>query len=174
MQRPPKALVPILFAVLVVATAGAFAKSQHLKTQPLVLDKVKLGIGAKRGVFTPNGDCRRDMTRVLFRLTRPDRATVEVIRPDGRLIRTLVEDRQLRAYRFFRFWWDGLNDAGEPAETGPYNVRVRLAEQDRELVIGGRLRLHAGTYRPLPNCRKERREPPRRSDRATTEDRARQ
>ena len=174
MQPPPKALVPILFAVLVLATVAAFASAQRLKSEPLVLDKVRLGVSGKGATFTPNGDCRNDMTRIRFRLTRSDRVTIRITRPDGTPVRTLVKNRELRSYRFFRFWWDGLDNRGRSAATGPYKVMVTLIRQGRELELGGRLRLHRGNYRPTPNCDKPRRVPPRRSEADRARDEARQ
>lgn len=161
--------MPILFGALVLASAAGLAESQRLKTQPAILDRVEVG-----GVFTPNGDCREDRAPVGFRLTEPDRVTITITRPGGRHIRTLLEDRRLPAYRNLLFAWDGLNDAGEPAETGPYEVMVELAERDRTLEIGGRLRLHRSRYDPRPGCERERRDPPVRSDADREEDRARQ
>lgn len=164
MRSPPKFLLPVLFAALVIATGAAFAYSQSLKTEPLLLDKVRLGIGVRGGAFTPNGDCHGDTIASRFRLTRRDVITVSIVRPDGQHVRTLHEGRPLRAYKFFKFWWDGLDDAGDVVETGPYLVRVRLAEHDRDLQLGGRLRVHRSRYEPGPNCDKPRRYP-RRSDR---------
>lgn len=156
--------MPALFAVLVIATAGAFAQSQSLKTEPLILDKVRLGIGASGGAFTPNGDCRDDVVASRFRLTRPDVITVSIVRPDGSHVRTLHENRPLRAYKYFRFWWDGLDDDGDVVETGPYGVRVQLARHDRDLTLGGRLRVHRSAYRPGPDCDKPRLYPRRAAD----------
>lgn len=159
MRRPRKALAPALFAVLVIATAGAFAQSQRLKTQPLILDKVRLGIKAKGNAFTPNGDCHGDTIASRFRLTKRDVITVSVVRPNGEHVRYLVVDRPLRPYKFFRFWWDGLDDEGEVVNTGPYKIRVQLAQHDRDLILGGLLRVHRSKYRPGPHCKKPRRYP---------------
>ena len=152
MRSAPRALVPVLFAVLVIATTAAFAHTQRLKTKPLILDNVKVG-----GIFTPNGDCNEDKIRIRYRLTERDTVTMVIARPDdGPVVRTLVERRDLRAYRHFEFWWDGRDDQGRPAASGPYKVRVTLHERDRELEIGGRLRLHRGSYDPGPGCEKRR------------------
>lgn len=152
MRSAPRALVPILFAVLVAATTLAFAESQRLKTKPLILDSVKAG-----GAFSPNGDCQDDKIRIRFRLTERDTVTIRIARPEGgEEVRRLIDRRDLRAYRFFEFWWDGRDDAGRPAASGPYKVRVTLHERDRELEIGGRLRLHRKPYDPGPGCEKER------------------
>lgn len=159
MSRQPKTLVPILFGILVLATMAAFVHSQRLKTQPLILDKVRLGIGMRGAVFTPNGDCKQDTIASRFRLTRRDVITVSIVTPDGEHVRTLHKDRPLRAYKFFKFWWDGLDDDGQVVATGPYKVRVQLTEHDRDLLLGGRLRVHRSAYRPGPHCKKPRRYP---------------
>lgn len=151
--------MPVLFAVLVLATAGAFAQSQRLKTQPLILDKVRIGLGVKGAAFTPNGDCHGDTIASRFRLTKRDVITVSIVDAQDRTVRTLHQDRPLRAYKFFRFWWDGLGDDGKVVSTGPYRVRVQLAEHGRDLILGGRLRVHRSTYAPGPNCDKPRRYP---------------
>lgn len=160
MQRPPaKALIPVTFAVLILATVAAFAQSQRLKTEPLLLDKVRLGVGIKGTVFTPNGDCHGDTIASRFRLTRRDVITVSIVRPDGSHVRTLHKDRPLRAYKYFKFWWDGLDDEGKLPGTGQYKIRVQLAEQNRDLILGGVLRLQRSKYEPGPHCKKVRRYP---------------
>lgn len=151
--------MPILFGVLLLATAGAFAHSQRLKTKPLILDKVRMGLGQPDSAFTPNGDCQNDTIASRFRLTKPDVITVSIVGREDEHIRTLHQNRPLRAYKFFRFWWDGLDDDGKVVSTGPYRVRVELAEHQRDLLLPGRLRVHRSAYRPGPNCKKPRRYP---------------
>ena len=92
----PAALV---FALLVLATVAAFGWAQRLKRDPLVLDRVTF-VGApvlhpKNPVhsFTPNGDCRYDQVRIKFRVTRSDDATVQVVKPGGRVVVTLARDQ---------------------------------------------------------------------------------
>lgn len=134
----PPALV---FALLVVATVAAFAWSQRLKRDPLVLDRVTFGTTASRA-FTPNLDCRLDRIRIRFRVTRSDRANVQIVKPGGRLVVTLARDRYLKRYRFFTFYWDGRQRGGGIAPPGRYKLRVKLLEQDRTLVPPGVIRLH--------------------------------
>src|SRR3954452_25569276 len=98
MPRPKASFAGVVFALLVVATLAAFAWSQRVKRDPLVLDKVSL-VGApvlhpENPVhsFTPNGDCRYDRVRIRFRVTKSDHANVQVVKPGGRLIITLARD----------------------------------------------------------------------------------
>jgi hypothetical protein len=149
----------VVFALLVVATVAAFAYSQRLKRDPLVLDRVTFGTVAARS-FTPNGDCRLDRTRIRFRVTRSDRATVQVVKPGGKLIITLARDRPLKRYRFFTFYWNGRSRLDGIAEPGRYKLRVKLLEQDRVLVPPGVMRLHRAPDRPAPDCAKAQRGEP--------------
>jgi hypothetical protein len=154
MPRRPSSATAVVFALLVVATVAAFAYSQQLKRDPLVLDRVTFGTAAARS-FTPNGDCYFDRTRIRFRVTRSDRATVQVIKPGGKLVVTLARDRFLKRYRFFTFYWDSRSRIDGRAPPGRYKLRVKLLDQDRVLVPPGVMRLH---------------EAPRRSDRCEPEE----
>ncbi|HSS04171.1 MAG TPA: hypothetical protein VLK89_03145 [Solirubrobacterales bacterium] len=152
MPRRRASLAAVVFALLVVATIAAFAWSQHLKRDPLVLDRVTFGTPASRG-FTPNRDCRFDRIRIRFRVTRSDRADVQVVEPGGRLVVTLARDIYLKRYRFFTFYWDGRVRNDGTASPGRYKLRVKLLGQDRVLVPGGLMRLHRAARNPTAGCK---------------------
>lgn len=141
----PAALV---FALLVLATVAAFAWAQRLKRDPLVLDRASFVavpiLHPKNPVdrFTPNGDCRYDRIRIRFRTTVSDDATVQVIRPGGRVVITLARDRFLKRYHFHTFYWDGRQRGGGIARPHRYKLRVKLLGEDRVLVTPGVIRLH--------------------------------
>jgi hypothetical protein len=141
----PAALV---FALLVLATVAAFGWAQRLKRDPLVLDRARF-VGApvlhpKNPVFsfTPNGDCRFDLVRIRFRVTQSDDATVQVVKPGGKVVLTLARDRFLKRYTFSTFYWDGRQRHDGIAPPGRYKLRVKLLGQDRVLVPPGTIRLH--------------------------------
>jgi hypothetical protein len=157
-RRGPSA-AGVVFALLVLATLAAFAVSQRLKRDPLVLDKVTfvaapiLNPKAPRvHAFTPNDDCRFDQIRIRFRVTRSDDATVQVVKPGGRLIVTLERDRLLKRYRFHTFYWDGRSRRTGSAPPGRYKLRVKLLGQDRTLVPPGTMRLHRAPSKPIGEC----------------------
>jgi hypothetical protein len=139
-SRLLRALAPVAFALLVAATVGAFAYAQHVKREPLILDKVVIGPMTPAGdvAFSPNGDGINDYAHIVFRVTRADHATIQILDKRGRLVRTLVRDRYLPPFRIFHFRWNGSTGNGAEAPTGPYRVRVELLGQDRN----PRIRLH--------------------------------
>jgi hypothetical protein len=162
MPRPASRWAGLVFALLVLATLAAFAWSQRLKRDPLVLDRVTLVSPKRPGrpgsrppvrpAFTPNDDCRFDLERIRFRVTQSDHATVQVIKPGGRLVITLARDRYLKRYHFFTFYWDGRTRNDGPAPPGRYKLRVKLLGQQRVLVPPGTIRLHEAKRAPRASC----------------------
>lgn len=154
-----RALAPAVFALLALATIAAFAYAQRLKREPLILDKVTFSpLVAGETVITPNGDGRSEVARVRFRLTHTDRGVVQIIDSEdrpvraftvkilsqrGRVTATLPPGAELPAFKDFGFRWNGRVGGDRPAPTGPYRLRVRLLDEDRTLVPGGRIRVHS-------------------------------
>ena len=135
----------LVFALLVLATVAAFAWSQRLKRDPLVLDRVTFGV--KGRPFEPSGGCGARSERIKLRVTTTDHATVQVIRPDGALVFTLASDRYLPRYNYFTFFWDGRSGTGGIAPPGRYKLRVRLLGQERVLVPPGTIHLRSAAVR---------------------------
>jgi len=151
MPRPRVSAPTVVFALLVLATLAAFAVAQRLKRDPLVLDHVTFGVPASRA-FTPNHDCRFDSIRIRFRVTRSDRADVQIVKPGGKLVVTLARDVYLKRYRFFTFYWDGRRREHGVATPGRYKLRIKLLGQERTLVPNGAMRLHLAPRRPTADC----------------------
>ncbi|HEU4392768.1 MAG TPA: hypothetical protein VFR04_03920 [Solirubrobacterales bacterium] len=157
----------LVFALLVLATVAAFGWAQRVKRDPLVLDRAKF-VGVPRIhpnapsvlSFTPNGDCRYDEVRIRFRVTQSDDATVQVVKPGGRVVVTLARDRFLKRYHFFTFYWDGRQRGGGTAAPGRYKLRVKLLGQERTLVPPGTIHLHRAPPRPRADCEREARQAP--------------
>lgn len=149
----------VVFVLLVVATIAAFAWSQRLKRDPLVLDRVSFAAVPRLHpqappirAFTPNRDCRYDRIRIRFRTTRSDRGDVQVVRPGGRLILTLARDTYLKRYRFHTYYWNGRMRDDGIAPLGRYKLRVKLLGEGRTLVPGGVMRLHRAARNPRGAC----------------------
>ncbi len=159
MPRRRVSFAGAVFALLVLATLAAFAWSQRLKRDPLVLDRVTFVAVPRlhryappaRG-FSPNGDCRFDRVRIRFRVTQSDHAVVQVVKPGGRVVVTLARGQFLKRYHFFTYYWDGRRRRHGVAPPGRYKLRVKLLGQERVLVPPGTIRLHSAPRRPVGEC----------------------
>lgn len=160
MPRRRGSAAGLVFALLVLATIAAFAWSQRVKRSPLILDHVTMvgvqprpggGRPLRRPYFTPNGDCRFDLARIRFRVTRSDRADVQIVKPGGELVAVLAHHRFLKRYHFFTFHWNGRNRGGAIARPGRYKLQMKLLEQERTLVPPGAIVLRRARPRP-PGC----------------------
>lgn len=152
----PPGAAAVVFALLVLATLAAFAYSQRVKRDPLVLDRVTFA-GAPRAkgepvrhAFTPNGDCRLDLIRIRFRTTVSGQGTVQVIKPGGRVVFTLARDEFLKRYTFHTYYWDGRQRNDGTSHRGRYKLRVRF--DGRTLVTPGVIRLHPPPLHARPRC----------------------
>ena len=154
MPKPASRWAGLVFALLVLATLAAFAWSQRVKRDPLVLDRATFVavpiVHPKHPIrsFTPNGDCRFDRIRIRFRTTQSDRGTVQVIRPGGRVVLTLARDTYLKRYHFHTYYWDGHARNDGIARPGRYKLRVKLLGLDRVLVAPGAIKLHRSERSP--------------------------
>jgi hypothetical protein len=157
MPKRPNDAAAVVFALLVLATLAAFAYAQRVKRDPLVLDKASF-VGVPRlhpkappvRSFTPNGDCRYDEIRIRFRTTQSSEGTVQVIKPGGRAVVTLIRDTFLKRYTFHTYHWDGRQRGGGTAKPGRYKLRVKLGS--RTLVTPGVIRLHRASEKARPRC----------------------
>jgi hypothetical protein len=156
MPRRASRWAGLVFALLVLATLAAFAWSQRLKRDPLVLDKVRF-VAVPRihpkappvRSFTPNHDCHYDRMRIRFRTTQSDHGTVQIVKPGGELVLTLARGTYLKRYHFHTFYWDGRTRNDGIAPPGRYKLRVKLLGQERVLVPPGAMKLHRSQRPPL-------------------------
>lgn len=130
----------VVFALLVVATAAAFAYAQRVKRDPLVVDRVRIG-AKKSNAFTPKGKCHRRI-KLEFRTTTSNEGTVEIIRPGGELVDVLAKKAFLKRYTEHTYYWYGTNEDGVVQPPGRYRMRVLLEDEGRELTLPGTIRLY--------------------------------
>ncbi len=126
----------VVFALLVVATAAAFAYAQRVKRDPLLVDRVGIG-GKKSNAFMP--PCGR--IKLKFRTTTSNDATVEVIRPGGEVVAVLARGTFLKRYSYHTFFWDGKDEDGVVQPPDRYKLRVILEDEGRSLTAPGTIRL---------------------------------
>lgn len=126
-----------VFAVLVIATFGAFFAAQRLKQQPTAIQGIQIETFGPGGLlFSPNGDGRRDSVRIGFKVTAADHVTVTVLDAQGDPVRTLLSDHPVAAYHHLSgIRWDGRDDDGRLVPDGRYRIRITLRDQGRSFVI---------------------------------------
>jgi hypothetical protein len=122
--RTPLAAVAA-FAVLAVATVGAFFVTQRLKDSDPIVKRIKTPLW-----ISPNGDGRKDRVKIEFQLPKGDRTTVSIVTAIGDERRRLIDDRSLgRGPHAVE--WDGRDDSGHVLPDAEYYVRVALRTQGR-------------------------------------------
>ncbi|WP_187369237.1 FlgD immunoglobulin-like domain containing protein [Baekduia soli] len=136
--RPRPTTVVVLFGILVAATFAAFFVAQRLKNAPSVIQSLRINSAGPGNVFSPNGDGRRERVRIALKLKKADRVTLAVLDARGDVVRTLVDDRPVRAYETIGLPgvpWDGRDDAGRVVPDGRYRLRITLRNQGRSVVV---------------------------------------
>jgi FlgD Ig-like domain len=144
------------FAVLVVATIGAFFVTQHLKvTAPLLAGTPR----PDPAVIDPlhpvvcGGRDNGSTTISFYLLHRADDVDMYVVNAAGAIVRTLAVGRHMR--RGVRhpdgvFTWNGLEDNESVAPDGLYYFRLALLHQGRTITVpGGPVRVKTDTPRPV-------------------------
>jgi hypothetical protein len=143
-------LASVLFASLLAASLIAAALVVRAKTPDLVVEVSHLpgevhdpatGERAHHG-FTPNGDDNRDVAHLtLFIRDDEPHATVAIVGPFLRRVRTLDKDVALEKDQPVNYVWDGHTNSGELAPPGNYRVEVTLPSLDRDVVFPRRIAL---------------------------------
>ena len=89
-----------VFAVLVIATFGAFFVAQRLKNAPPVLSRLTVF-----PFFSPNRDGRFDVARVSFKVKKTDDVSVAVLNASGDEVRELMGSRRVASSGTGRWPW---------------------------------------------------------------------
>lgn len=76
-------------------------------------------------------------TRIRFDIKQAINGSLKIYNVLGQCIRTLVPERRLAPGQYANFYWDGLDDLGQPASSGTYYVRLKAADfsQTRTLTL---------------------------------------
>jgi flagellar hook assembly protein FlgD len=133
-----------VFAILVIATFGAFFVAQRLKNAPPVLSRLTVF-----PYFSPNGDGRYDVARVSFKVKKTDDVSVSVLNSSGDEVRELMSSRRVASSELVRLKWDGRTDDGTRARDGRYRYRITLQHEGRSVVPATSVRLDTTPPRPL-------------------------
>ena len=133
-------LTTVTLLGLLVATAAAFAITEHLK---LIKSPVYGTLVAKQ--ISPVCDCRESTAAIRIRIRHHDRVTLKILDSHGRTVSTIVSDAPEPARRHLRFDWDGHTETGVQAPDGVYNAEVHLANARRTILLPNRIVLDTTT-----------------------------
>ncbi|HEX8101008.1 MAG TPA: FlgD immunoglobulin-like domain containing protein, partial [Solirubrobacteraceae bacterium] len=134
----------VVFALLVGATFSAFFVAQRLRSAPTAIGEVKV-----MRFFSPNGDGRRDVAPVSFRVEKADDITVDVVNDAGERVRRLATAIAARPDLPVSLSWNGRDDDGGRAADGLYRLRVALRRSGRSVVVPQGLRVDTTAPRPV-------------------------
>jgi hypothetical protein len=125
-----RVLTTVTLLGLLVATAAAFAITEHLKLikSPLFGPKVSR-------VLSPVCDCAQQTATIAIELRHPDRVTVSIVDSAGKKVDTIASGVRLPAHRSHPFVWHGLTRAGTQAPDGIYRPEIHLAEARRTFLL---------------------------------------
>jgi hypothetical protein len=128
---------PFLFVALLVASVVVAATVLHARSPDLAIQVTRF---TKEIDPTGPGKDRVAHIRFFVRESDPD-ATVEIVGPELRLIRTLAR-RPLVANEPVSFTWNGRTSSGALADPEDrYRLRVLLPNRDRDMVYPRRISL---------------------------------
>jgi len=136
--------VRVAFAVLVLATLGAFVVTQKLKSAPPLVVRPHIS-----SVFSSAPDARVREARISFFIVHADDVTVSIVDGGGRIVRTLLDGAHVPARKRIARWWNGRTFSGARAPDGSYRVRVALIHQGRTIDLPQRIALDTRPPQPL-------------------------
>jgi hypothetical protein len=116
-----RVLTTVTLLGLLVATAAAFAITEHLK---LIKSPVYGTLVTK--VFSPTCHCSTDTAAVRIRLRHRDRVTVTIVDSDHHRVDTVVSGFPMVARHAHSFLWDGRTSSGVLAPDGVYYPWLHL------------------------------------------------
>jgi flagellar hook assembly protein FlgD len=140
-----RVLTTVTLLGLLVATAAAFAITEHLK---LIKSPVQGVLVSK--VFSPVCRCSTRTAAVRVKLRRHDHVTVKILDAGYHDVATLAAGYDLQRHQAKTFRWDGRTDSGTRAPDGSYYPEINLADARRKfLLLANRIVLDTTTPRVL-------------------------
>jgi len=142
-----RVLTTVTLLGLLVATAGAFAITEHLKLEKSPLFAIQISPGSApevhRGVPTvisPICNCPTSVARIGFKLRHPDHVTVTIVDGNGHAVATTGISGQLLAGRVGQHVvWGGRTDSGAPIPDGVYYPSIHLGNERRTFNLANKI-----------------------------------
>jgi hypothetical protein len=140
-----RVLTTVTLLGLLVATAAAFAITEHLK---LIKSPVYGTLVSKELSPVCGPDCRERSATIRIRIRHRDRVTVKIL-SGGHVIATVASNAPRPARKHLRFAWHGRTDTGARAPDGVYHAEVHLANAHRTILLPNRIVLDTKTPQVL-------------------------
>jgi FlgD Ig-like domain len=129
----------VLVALLLAATAAAFAFAQRAKLEDSPIQNILLERRLVSPICTACSPAAREVP-VRMRLLKEDHVTVDIVDMSGTPVRERVFAGRYTP-RSLRFSWDGRDSDGRVAADGLYRLRVKLADEGRTLEVPEEIRV---------------------------------
>jgi FlgD Ig-like domain len=128
-------LPTVLVVLLIVATAGAFGRTELLKleTNPVSGPRVDKE-------FSPVCRCASGLAHISFRLRRADHVSLSIVDSHGHTVASVVRGESLRAGRV-AFTWNGRDSRGNIVGEGSYRPKLELRRHGRTIVLPDAIRV---------------------------------
>jgi hypothetical protein len=121
-----RVLTSVTLLGLLVATAAAFAITEHLK---LIRSPVYGTLVSK--VLSPACHCSTSKASIRIRLRHTDKVTVTIVDSHHRRVATVASQFRMNARHAHSFVWDGRTETGSMAPDGVYHPWVHLEHAHR-------------------------------------------
>jgi hypothetical protein len=125
-----RALSTIVLLGLLLATAAAFAITEHLK---LIKSPIYAPDVAK--TFSPG----TNKAEIKFKLRHPDSVTVTIVDSGGHEVATIAHGADEPKNVFVKFYWDGRTPTGIAPDGSVYQPQVKLANDRRTILMPNKI-----------------------------------
>jgi len=128
-------LPTVLVVLLIVATAGAFGRTELLKleTNPVSGPRVDKQ-------FSPVCRCASGLAHISFRLRRADHVSLSIVDSHGHAVATVVRNDPLPAGRV-SFTWNGRDSRGVVVPEASYRPKLELRRHGRTIILPDPIRV---------------------------------
>ncbi|HZT84199.1 MAG TPA: hypothetical protein VE984_02110 [Gaiellaceae bacterium] len=137
-----RVLTTVTLLGLLVATAAAFAITEHLKQIKSPLSAVAVSVGFEHSaskVMSPVCGCPTGEATIAVRLRHPDRVTLTIVDASHHPVATVASGVRVLAHVQQTFTWKGHTDAGTVAPDGVYHPWVSLAHARHKYRLANRI-----------------------------------
>jgi FlgD Ig-like domain len=125
-----RVLTTVTLLGLLVATAAAFAITEHLK---LIKSPVYGALVSK--FVAPTCHCATSRASIRIKLRHDDRVRLTILDSQGHTVATIARSAQVPRKQRKNFYWDGRTADGSLAPDGAYRPEIKLAHAGRKILF---------------------------------------